>query len=476
MEEVNALRYQNGGGNKAARETILANVPWDASFVPRQGDHVDKFKEFVVRAYCDHEFAGSRKQHTEMDKKKKKGKRDHKPAKAPAAPPAPTEDGFTASGAAQRRPVRRAVSAPDPFAAPALPIPPAPAGADDFFASFDAPSATGGGSDFASSTPSADDFFSTATDQAVRAPAAPASDGFFAPSSSAAVDDFFDQSATADAGPEEDPFFASNTSTGGGGGFGGAATGVQDGDDFFASVPSMTESRVAPAPTAQGVSAGASGSDMDLLSGMAALGVGGGGGTEVDLMSGGVAQAQATGAGAAAVCNTGRSAVDTSHVQGGSRMGMGGGMGAGMGMAGGMGMGSVGVGPNTGMGMGMGGGMGMGQGGMGMGRGGMGMGGGISRATSLPVHLAPSPGAPGFGFGAAAAATASPPMSQFTSAPGGMNTPGSAGAHVRRAASSSHPARPPRATPSSTQSVSGSAAASSSASTGLAALDPFASM
>eukprot|EP00439_Symbiodinium_sp_Y106_P002666 s5115_g1.t1 len=51
MDEVRALEERNGGGNKVAQDTFLAGVRDDDR--PREGDSLDKCKEFVKRAYID---------------------------------------------------------------------------------------------------------------------------------------------------------------------------------------------------------------------------------------------------------------------------------------------------------------------------------------------------------------------------------------------------------------------------------------
>ena len=64
MEEVQELTPENGGGNEAARRTILANAPevggkYSGGSRPKEGDKIEIYKKFVLDAYEFGKFKGS---------------------------------------------------------------------------------------------------------------------------------------------------------------------------------------------------------------------------------------------------------------------------------------------------------------------------------------------------------------------------------------------------------------------------------
>jgi hypothetical protein len=56
VDEVDALREENGGGNAVARRVWLAT--WDEGKMrkPTEKDHVDYFKKFINRVYNEQAF------------------------------------------------------------------------------------------------------------------------------------------------------------------------------------------------------------------------------------------------------------------------------------------------------------------------------------------------------------------------------------------------------------------------------------
>lgn len=56
MDEVDALREENGGGNAVARRVWLAT--WDEGKMrkPNEKDHVDYFKKFINKVYNEQAF------------------------------------------------------------------------------------------------------------------------------------------------------------------------------------------------------------------------------------------------------------------------------------------------------------------------------------------------------------------------------------------------------------------------------------
>jgi hypothetical protein len=58
MAEVEVLRKRNGGGNEYQRAVWYANMtPSDADrLMPREGDHLDKYKELILQVYENRRF------------------------------------------------------------------------------------------------------------------------------------------------------------------------------------------------------------------------------------------------------------------------------------------------------------------------------------------------------------------------------------------------------------------------------------
>lgn len=60
MDEVDALREENGGGNAVARRVWLANWDEHAMRKPNDKDHVDYFKKFVNKVFNEQAFYDER--------------------------------------------------------------------------------------------------------------------------------------------------------------------------------------------------------------------------------------------------------------------------------------------------------------------------------------------------------------------------------------------------------------------------------